>query len=60
MEQIPAPETPLVLEEQKVLVESSRLWEEKLWSLEGGEGIVTLGRVRLERQVLGDRRSPSL
>lgn len=43
MEQIPAPETPLVLEEQKVLAKRGGLREEQLRGLEGGGRMVTLG-----------------
>lgn len=60
VEKIPAPETLLVLEEQKILAKRGGLREEQLWSLEGGGRIVTSGGVRVGRQVLGDRYSPFL
>lgn len=41
VKQIPAPETPLVLEEQKVLAKRGGLWEEQFRSLEGGGRTVT-------------------
>lgn len=43
MEQIPASETSLVLEEQKVLTKRGSLWEEQLRSLEEGGRTVTWG-----------------
>lgn len=43
VEQIPASETLLVLEEQKVLPKRGSLWEEQFWSLEGGGRIITWG-----------------
>lgn len=46
VQQIPAPETLLVLEEQKVLAKRGSLWEEQFRSLEGGGRTVTSGRRR--------------
>lgn len=43
MEQIPGPETLLVLEKQKFLTKRGSLWEEQFWSLEGGGRTVILG-----------------
>lgn len=62
MEKIPASETPLVLEEQKVLAKRGGLRKEQLWSLEGGvkDSHLRRGRSGKTGTHLGDRYSPSL